>query len=177
MNHENISVLLLLCALSLLIPETAGAQTKLANGVFGNGGNSISNSNYRIVSTVGQTVVGVTSNSSHIAKAGFWYQAGDIVTSVEQISNTLPKEFRLEQNYPNPFNPSTTIEFALPEQASVRLQVFDLLGREVAILVDEDLQPAAYKVVLDATGLSSGVYFYRIQAEGFVRIKKLILLK
>ncbi len=167
----------LMLAVHFLMLQNAGAQIKLANSVFGNGGARISNSNNRVISTAGQTVIGVASNSSNINKAGFWYQAGDIVTGVEQVSNTLPKEFKLQQNYPNPFNPSTTIEFALPKRTSVKLQVFDLLGRKIMTLLDEELQPGEYKVTFEAEGLPSSVYFYHIQAEGFVHTKKLILLK
>jgi hypothetical protein len=167
----------LMLALHLFMLQSVSAQIKLANSVFGNGGARMSNDNNRIISTAGQTVIGVASNSSNISKVGFWYQASDIVTSVEQISNTPPKEFRLQQNYPNPFNPATTIEFALPKRSLVKLQVFDVLGRRVAILLDRELQPGEYKMVFEAEGLPSGVYFYRIQAEGFVRTKKLILLR
>ena len=101
-----------------------------------------------------------------------------MISSVEQIVNSvLPTEFRLEQNYPNPFNPSTTIQFALPKLSTVTLTLFDILGRKVTTLVDEEMQPGEYKVVFEEKDLPSGVYFYRIQAEEFVRTKKLMLLK
>jgi hypothetical protein len=177
MKYIKISLTLFTLAVAFLFQQSAEAQIKLSNSVFGNGAAVLTGSSNRILGTVGQTVIGVTSNSSNINKAGFWYQVGDFVTSVEQISNTLPKEFRLEQNYPNPFNPSTTIEFALPKRTSVTLKLFDLLGREVTTLVDEELQPGEYKVTFEAEGLPSGVYFYRIQTEGLVRTKKLMLLK
>jgi hypothetical protein len=164
-------------ALNLFLLPNASAQIKLTNSVFGNGGTRISNSNHRIISTAGQTLIGVASNSSNINKVGFWYQAGDLVTSVEQISNNLPKEFKLLQNYPNPFNPLTTIEFALPRRSSIKLQIFDLLGRQIATLLDDELQPGEYRVTFEAEHLPSGVYFCRIQADGFVRTKKLILLR
>ncbi|MFQ5752250.1 MAG: T9SS type A sorting domain-containing protein [bacterium] len=104
----------------------------------------------------------------------------DVVTSVENGDvdrRTIPKEFRLEQNYPNPFNPTTTIQFALPKPCKVTLKLYDILGRDVATLVDEEFEPGEYKVVFDAQGLASGVYFYRIQAGGFIKTKKLLLLK
>ena len=91
----------------------------------------------------------------------------------------------LEQNYPNPFNPMTTIEFALPQQSAVTLKLYDILGREVATLMDEELEPGVHKVDFDAKDLANGVYFYQIHAvtfspdsgHGFVRTKKLVLLK
>ena len=104
---------------------------------------------------------------------------------MEQIeTNLLPGEFRLEQNYPNPFNPSTTIQFAVPFQSKVRITLFDLLGREVTTLIDEEHKPGEYKLVFEAEGLASGIYFYQIaattaagQPKAFVQIKKLTLLK
>jgi hypothetical protein len=91
--------------------------------------------------------------------------------------NPVPKEFALCQNHPNPFNPSTTIEYALPRGSYVVLKVFDMLGREVATAVDER-EEAGYKSVhFDAGGLSSGVYFYRLQAGGFVQTKRLLLIR
>ncbi|MEW6655066.1 MAG: T9SS type A sorting domain-containing protein, partial [Bacteroidota bacterium] len=88
-----------------------------------------------------------------------------------------PTHFNLEQNYPNPFNPATTISFSLPSKTFVSLKVFDALGREVSILVSEELPAGTYSSQWNASGLPSGVYFYRLQAGSFVDTKKLILLK
>ena len=104
--------------------------------------------------------------------------AGDLGTSVQEPeSDVLPKVFALQQNYPNPFNPTTTIQFALPTGSQVVLKIYNLLGREVATLVNEELQSGKYKVDFEANGLPSGVYFYRIQAGGFSKTRKLTLLK
>jgi hypothetical protein len=88
-----------------------------------------------------------------------------------------PTEFSLAQNYPNPFNPNTTIEYDLPKEVSVRLTVYDNLGREVRTLVSAVQQPGYYKVVFDAHALSSGVYYYRLHAGDFVKVRKLLLMK
>ncbi len=96
---------------------------------------------------------------------------------VEQTSSLIPDKFNLSQNYPNPFNPSTTIEFAIPKQSSVKLAVYNLLGERVAILLNKDLQAGHYQTVFDATSLPSGVYFYRIDAGSFTQTRKLMLLK
>jgi hypothetical protein len=101
------------------------------------------------------------------------------LVSVED-NNTQPAEFKLHQNFPNPFNPSTTIHFELPHvgtQHAVSLQVYDLLGREVATLVNERKPAGSYQVEWNATGLPSGIYFYRLQTGNFIETKKLILLK
>ena len=94
-------------------------------------------------------------------------------------------EFALEQNYPNPFNPTTTIKFTIPgvEDENFRplrthLVVYDILGREVAVLVNQKLQPGNHEVTFNGSSLSSGIYFYKIQtSSGFLSTKKLMLLK
>ena len=100
----------------------------------------------------------------------------DIGTKVDH-GTELPKSFALSQNYPNPFNPSTTIAFALPSRSFATLKVYDMLGREVAILVSEDLAAGTYTRQWNAANLSSGIYFYRLIAGSFTQTKKLILLK
>jgi hypothetical protein len=88
-----------------------------------------------------------------------------------------PREFALCQNYPNPFNPATTISFSLPRKSFVSLKVFDALGREVAILLADELPAGTYARQWNAAGLASGVYFYRLQAGLFSETRKLILLR
>jgi hypothetical protein len=90
---------------------------------------------------------------------------------------TQPHTFALSQNFPNPFNPSTLISYQLPGAGPVRLTVYDILGREVATLVDGTQQQGAHEARFDAGGLSSGVYLYRLQTNGFVQQKKMILQK
>ena len=83
----------------------------------------------------------------------------------------------MEQNYPNPFNPVTNLEFGISDLGFVSLKVFDILGKEIATLVNEKLNPGNYKVEFDGSGLTSGVYFYRIEAGEFVDTKRMILVK
>ncbi len=89
----------------------------------------------------------------------------------------LPLEFSLEQNYPNPFNPSTTIKYSIPKASFVTLKVYDILGREMTSLINEEKPAGIYEVKLNAVNLASGVYFYRITAGNFVSTKKFIILK
>jgi serine protease AprX len=89
----------------------------------------------------------------------------------------LPVAASLEQNYPNPFNPKTVISYQVSAASDVRLAVYDILGREVALLVNERKDPGYYEVGLDASGLSSGVYFYRLEAGEFTRTRKLMVLR
>ena len=96
--------------------------------------------------------------------------------SVEEMIET-PKIFSLRQNYPNPFNPSTTISFDIPLDSYVSLKVFDMLGREVATIISEKLTAGTYTHVWNASSLTSGVYFYRLNAGSYAETKKLLLLK
>lgn len=102
--------------------------------------------------------------------------ATQVAVAVDE--KTIPAgSFTLEQNYPNPFNPSTTIRYQIPEIGHVRLQVFDVLGREVATLVNDDLQQGEYEATFNATGLSSGIYYYRLESAGPVQTRQMLLLK
>jgi photosystem II stability/assembly factor-like uncharacterized protein len=99
------------------------------------------------------------------------------VIGIEPISTEIPDEYILYQNYPNPFNPTTSIRFALPKAAYVKLSVFDMLGREVEVLVSESLKPATYEAKWNADNYSSGVYFYRLSTSDFQQVKKMSVLK
>jgi hypothetical protein len=101
----------------------------------------------------------------------------DITVGVEETDNEIPSEYLLEQNYPNPFNPSTTIQFSIPEQTFVKLEVFNTLGEKIATLVSEELSAGNYKYDWDAADLPSGVYLYRLQTAAFSISKKMILLR
>ena len=95
----------------------------------------------------------------------------------ERIGNKIPGNYALKNNYPNPFNPSTNIEFSISKAGPVSLKVYDILGKEVQTLVDEEINSGNYKVTFDAHGLSSGIYFYVLKAGGKVFTKKMCLLK
>ena len=95
----------------------------------------------------------------------------------DPISNTLPSQFTLSQNYPNPFNSSTTISYSLPKSSPVELKLYDITGRVVSTLVNGSQNPGYYQVPFDANHLSSGVYFYRLNANGTSQVSKLSLVK
>ena len=99
------------------------------------------------------------------------------ISNIEVDTQIIPSGYSLKQNYPNPFNPSTTISWQSPTSSHQTLKIYDLLGNEVATLVDEFLPTGTYKVSFDASGLSSGVYFYKLQSGKFVETKKMLLLK
>ncbi|HEY6435940.1 MAG TPA: T9SS type A sorting domain-containing protein, partial [Ignavibacteriaceae bacterium] len=96
---------------------------------------------------------------------------------VDGEENQIPVEFMLYQNYPNPFNPKTVIKFDLPESGDVSLKIFNLLGEEVARLVNEELHAGVYQYEFDASNLSSGVYLYKLSSNKFTKSYKMILMK
>ncbi|MGD1046848.1 MAG: T9SS type A sorting domain-containing protein [Bacteroidota bacterium] len=101
-----------------------------------------------------------------------------IIVSVKDNTNQVTLErFELNQNYPNPFNPSTTVSFSLPSKSFVSLKVFDIMGRDVATLVSEQMSKGTYSRHWNAANMSSGIYFYRLQVGSLIETKKLILLK
>jgi photosystem II stability/assembly factor-like uncharacterized protein len=105
------------------------------------------------------------------------------VTGIKILQNKIPEKFSLSQNYPNPFNPVTKIRFEVAktefrsQESEVKLTIYDILGREINILVNEQLQPGSYEVTFDGSNLPSGIYFYQLKAGEFVETKKLVLLK
>jgi len=100
-----------------------------------------------------------------------------IPIGIQPISNNTPAAFSLSQNYPNPFNPSAKIRFSIPYPAEVRLSVFDILGREISVLVNEKLIAGTYESDWNAKGEAGGVYFYRLEAEGYSETKKMLMVK
>lgn len=104
-------------------------------------------------------------------------KATNLLVNVEPVSNKIPESFSLKQNYPNPFNPTTVIVYSIPVSLDVKLKVYDELGKEVMTLVDKNQNAGKYEVRFDGSGLSSGMYFYTLQAGTFSQTKKLMMVK
>jgi hypothetical protein len=138
---------------------------------------------------VGAAYQGVSvslSSDGNTAIVGGWYdnsQAGAAwaymrdASSVPELGEEVPRRFGLQQNYPNPFNPVTTFQFSIVNRQLTILKVYEVLGGEVTTLVNEEKEPGTYTVQWDASGVTSGVYFYRLNTGRFVAVKKLIVLK
>jgi hypothetical protein len=126
------------------------------------------------ISLVGDELYLYNSSATNVKSILIFHR---VITSVSEIGQNKPTKYLLGQNYPNPFNPSTTIRYQLPEQSYVTLKVFDVLGREVATLVDAIEPPGFKSINFNADGLSSGLYYYRLQADNYFETKKLILLR
>ncbi len=123
-----------------------------------------------VISDTTQPETGIINISGQIS----WNDA--YITSVK-VEETIPNDFSLRQNYPNPFNPSTSIEYTIPSESFVELKVFDVLGNEVATLVNEQQQAGVYRADFSADNLPSGMYFARLTANEFTQVVKMILLK
>jgi hypothetical protein len=103
--------------------------------------------------------------------------ATDYLSPVEVTYEPKPNDFALDQNYPNPFNPTTSIKYSLPEETHVKLTIYDLLGNEVKVLVDENKTAGTYTAKFNGSELTSGIYIYRLQAGDFVSTKRMALIK
>lgn len=154
--------------------------------------NSISELPIRLSSVIYPLTIqwNVTSSSSHLLVAGkamniqgtgsttLTAPSTQLALRVNPLVKTsLPTEYSLQQNYPNPFNPSTVINYSLPVEGFVSLKVFDVLGREIATLVNEPLNAGVHQIEWNAGNQPSGVYYYRLQAGTFTDTKKLLLTK
>jgi hypothetical protein len=161
-----------------LLAATAEAQNIRLRAFSFETGFSISRtSNTQLRATVSESIVGITKGSVFAVGSGFLVDSlvGRMVTKVID-QGMIPRAYALMQNFPNPFNPTTTIRYDLPRATNVSLKVYDLLGREIAMLAQGSSQPGSYQIQWNAN-VASGIYFYRLQTEEFVQTKKMILLR
>ena len=159
-------------------PSSEGRAVKMSyRSVDGSSSQVLRSGIYEIVSLVGQPVVGRLSSRS----GGIWRLHGKLNAAQELASLSqaleVPTDFALEANYPNPFNPETTIRFALPVASHVVIGVYDLLGREVARLVDGEMGAGHHTVVFEGRGLASGIYVYRMFSGSFEQHRTMLLVK
>jgi hypothetical protein len=139
-----------------------------------------------VVYSTGETpdtaIIGILIGNSSAVHVGSTFTVDDlaygpIVNGVKEIAGNVPFSFTLEQNFPNPFNPTTKIQFQIPETHFVTLKVYNLLGQEIATLVNEQLLSGRYRAEFDASNLSSGTYVYRLHAGQFIDAKRLMVVK
>lgn len=114
---------------------------------------------------------------SWIRRRGAWMDQQFLIPDAVDDESVTAGKFHLHQNYPNPFNPSTSIEFEIPERGTVTLKIFDILGKEVTTLINSELLPGNHKIMFNASGLSSGIYFARLQSGSRQETRKIMLLK
>jgi len=174
-----------------IVYDSAASNVKIyKNGVFQN---AVSQTPFNFSAGTGFSVGGYSSSAGLEGKmdefrfykraldsaeiANTWNQNLGVITAITPVNTTIPKEYSLKQNYPNPFNPVTKISFDLPKSGLVTLKIYDVVGREVKTLVREVKNAGTYIVDFDASSFSSGTYFYRLESNGFISTKKMMLIK
>jgi hypothetical protein len=123
------------------------------------------------------TAFDLTGNHNDGIIHGATYVPSGAILAIQSPENNLPLSHRLYQNYPNPFNPTTRIQYGISSRQFVSVKVYDILGNELATLVNEEKSAGQYDVEFDGANLASGVYFYRLQAENFQQTRKMLLMK
>jgi photosystem II stability/assembly factor-like uncharacterized protein len=174
----------------LIITALAASGTSLFAGIYENGvllstnnGRNWNSVNDGLPTPGFQTpfVYALTISGNYIfavVNGTLWRRLlSDLITFIERNSTESLSHFRLEQNYPNPFNPTTIINYGIPKESYVTIKVYDILGREVATLVNDEKLAGKYEVKFDGSKLSSGVYFYQLRAGSYTATKKLLLIK
>jgi hypothetical protein len=148
---------------------TNGGETWFTDPFF----NSPSTRNYSSVSCVHKET-----NTYYAMSDSIFYVSDDpIIAGINNISSEIPNDFSLSQNYPNPFNPTTKFKFKLPSKGFVKLIVFDMLGKEIETLVNEDLNAGTYEYQWNGINLPTGVYFYRLITDSYSETRKMVMIK
>ena len=132
--------------------------------------------NHQDLSTTDGCTALTSPNSTYTARPNIKMTFSPFLGVENQIS-AIPTKYELAQNYPNPFNPTTKINFALPKNGFATLKVYDVLGRQVALLMSEVKQAGYYSIDFDASKLSSGIYFYKLESGTFTDVKRMVLVK
>lgn len=159
-------------------PDSVNTTVYNTSLYIAKGQNSVTNASdniFRSANPEGQ-VMNVTPNANTGGYDGAYTIGINFPTEVKE-SRVMPEEFALYQNHPNPFNPATTIKYHLPSNSNVKLEVYDILGHEVAILVDDRQAAGTYTLRFDASKLESGFYLYKLNAGSFVQMKEMLLIK
>jgi hypothetical protein len=156
-----------------IIERKQGAQTTFAFlDTLKGGGDEYIDKNVE----QGQTYIYRVKAFKGSLESSYSNEASNNTTGINEEEG-IPKEYSLSQNYPNPFNPTTNIKFALPKPGLTKLIIYDLIGREIEVPINKELEAGYHQINIDATDLPTGVYFYRIQSGDFIQTKKMILIK
>jgi len=151
------------------------AQYTLVKSVVANGGQPMSNTSYSVNATIGQPVIGITTNSSYIAYQGFWFPP-DLIGAVTGISYAADGNV-LHQNFPNPFKEDTKIRFTLARRTEVSLKVFGMPGQEVATVAEGIYEAGEHEVTFQDPTIPSGTYFYQLQIGPHVLRRQMTLVR
>lgn len=151
------------------------------NGIFlttNNGLNWIQkNQGFDTVRSVGELFIANNYIFAGTFEQSIWRRPLSEIIGIQKISSEVPTKYSLLQNYPNPFNPSTIIRYEIPKSCFVKLVIYDILGKEVEILVNEKQNEGTYEVTFYVSKYQSGVYFYKLETENYSETKKMLLIK
>jgi hypothetical protein len=174
------------CTLALLIwceSPSVFSQTQIVYHSFNAGFTRSIGNNSILNSMLGQSIFGVSGGNGVFVFTGYTAISKGILSSVKTKDVITPVEFALYQNFPNPFNPSTTIRYGLPADSRVTLKIYNVLGQQIAEIINREQSKGTYEVLWNAT-VASGLYFYRIEAASisnpdvkFTQLKKMLVLK
>jgi hypothetical protein len=165
---------MLLLATVVLTPG-ATAQFELQRSVSASGGACVADASFRHCCTIGQSIVGRSSDTSHILYSGFWHPIEQEDVAVQEAQ--LPIDFALTHASTNPGGPAGSMSFAVPAASHVTIRLFDVTGREIQTLVNDTVQPGYHRITLPPRGLAPGIYFCRMMSGDFSATRKLVLLR
>jgi hypothetical protein len=184
LSNGNVAVAGFSSPSGIVILSSTGTYITTLSGVSGNRSvYRLPNGNFLTTNSTGIHEIDDTTGAlvrTILTGANFQYidvYDPNLVVGSRINSSKLPKEYKLYENYPNPFNPSTSIKFSLPEKAFVKLAVYDVMGREVVVLINSQMNAGIHQILFNAEGLSSGLYFCKISANSFIDVKKMILVR
>ena len=177
MKEKNISALFVIIAICTLLCQESTAQYSIPHSAIGSGFANNSNNNFAFTGTIGQSIIGLISNSDYVNSLGFWYNLHSMLTNIEDSPQTIPLKYFLGQNYPNPFNPITKIKYTVPKLSHVKIEIFNILGQRVGLLIDKNIEPGIHSINFDGSNLASGFYIYRMYSNEFNSTKRMLLIK
>ena len=175
MKKNKLAIVIIAAALYCL-PALPQSSKIIWSGFASGFGNSV-NSTSILMNSYGELFSGSAQNSSSRIISGFLAFRENHLTGIKNEQSIIPIVWKLEQNYPNPFNPSTTIKYQVPKAGYVSLKIYDILGREIKTLVNENKDVGYYEVRFDAVRFPSGVYIYELRSKDYLSDKKMMLLK
>ena len=170
------SILVIIVAVLYCLPALPQSSKILWSG-FASGFRNSGNSTSILMNSWGELFSGSAQNSSSRIISGFLSFRETHLTGVNNEQSPIPTVWKLEQNYPNPFNPSTTIKYQVPKAGYVSLKIYDILGREVLTLVNENKIAGYYETRFNAVRFPSGVYIYELRSDEFTSVRKMMLVK
>ena len=171
-----------LTILLLLIAFASAQNNKINRSIIGSSAVENASSSFQMKGTLGQAAVGVSTNNETTIASGYWGWISKQTNLSTEKKELIPSVFKIQPAYPNPFNPTTTLRYDLPQDSHVLITIYDIRGRKVKTLINEN-QNAGYRITQwNATNdfgqpISAGMYIYAIQAGDFRTVKKMILLK